>query len=131
MWSGEGAGGRKLILPSEESVFVYLRVYFLSSITCSFNNSILEHGTPHQLGLHFNSTYSLYFAKVNSSGGFTFNLHTGFEEDYDDYQIYDIDRATYDEDVLNSWLLGAASVALGIFSGYKIKQMTRERENLE
>lgn len=117
-----------LVFPNEESVFVFLRIYFLSSVTCSFNDTIIQAGTTYQIGLDYNSTYSLYFQKVNMTGGFTFNLYTGFEEEYYDYQIFDVDRRSYEEGLLNSWLLGAGSVAFGIFAGYQLKKWTRERD---
>lgn len=127
MWTGENRGERSLILPNEEAVRVFLRVYFLSEVDCKYNGTLVRNHTIFPVSLDFNQTYTLGFESSDGLTLFIFNVYTDTEENYAAEEIFDINRATYLNDVQNSWILGAVSVGLGIFTGYHIKRLSRER----
>ncbi len=128
LWSGETAGSRSLIMSGEESVSVYIRIYFLSNVDCLFNGSeSYLAGITRAIPLAYNTTYSLTFM-TPANKTWVYNVHTELEHVYSAFEmVVTLDMML--QGFVQVWQQNIIAALIGVVTGISIRRMPRPKKD--
>ncbi len=115
-------------MPGEESIPVYVRVYFLSNVNCTFNSSVTIYaGILTSIALDFNTSYSLHF-RTDYATHWYFNVHTQLEQAYSATEAV-VTLAMMLEGFVQVWQQNILAACVGVITGISIRRMPRPKKD--